>query len=53
MSNSKTQGFVNRQTDIYLKHLIPIIRDQVGHEEYSFDDVINYLIKQLNEMRDK
>lgn len=53
MSKSKIQGFVDRQTKIYLDHLIPIIRKQAGHETFSFDDVINYLIKQLNEMRDK
>ena len=50
--NKKTQGFVDRQTKIYLKFLIPNIRNQVGHETFSWDDAIDYLIKQLNEMRD-
>ncbi len=52
MSKSKIQGFVDRQTKIYLDHLIPIIRDQAGHQDYSFDDAIDYLIDKLNGMRD-
>ena len=53
MSSNKIQGFVDRQTKIYLDHLIPIIRDQAGHETFSFEDAIKYLIDKLNEMRDK
>lgn len=51
--NKKIQGFVDRQTKIYLDHLIPIIRNQAGHETFSFDDAIDYLIDKLNEVRDK
>ncbi len=51
--NKKIQGFVDRQTKIYLDHLIPIIRNQAGHQDYSWDDAIDYLIDKLNGMRDK
>ena len=52
MSSNKIQGFVDRQTKIYLDHLIPIIRDQAGHQDYSFDDAIEYLIIKLNGMKE-
>ena len=52
MSNSKTQEFVNRQTRIYLDHLIPLIRKQAGHETFSFDDAIEYLIIKLKGMKE-
>ena len=53
MSSDKIQEFVNRQTKIYLDHLIPIIRDQVGHQAFSWNDAIDYLIEKLKGMRDK
>ncbi len=52
MSSDKIQEFVNRQTKIYLDHLIPIIRKQAGHQDYSFDEAIEYLIIKLNGMKE-
>jgi hypothetical protein len=49
---NKLPELVDRTTDIHLKHLIPIIMDQPGHQEWGWNDIIDYLINRLEGMRD-
>lgn len=42
----------NRVADIYLKTIIPLIRNQKVHRYFDWNDTIDYLIDRLNEMRD-
>jgi len=42
----------NAVTDTYLKHLIPVIRDQKIHKYFDWDDAIEYLIERLEGMKE-
>ena len=48
----KDEIVINKKTEVYLKMLIPIIRNQPGHETFGWDESIDYLIDILNGMRD-
>ncbi len=43
--------FAKNVTNVYLKHLIPIIRDQKPHRFFDWNDAIDYLIDRLEEMK--
>ncbi len=52
MSSDKIEELVNRQTRILLDYLISNIRQQAGHQEFSWNDTIEYLVIKLNGMRE-